>query len=188
MGPVLHGWAKTPEGVRFVIKKSQEGLKTLSNKQAINPQTVAQWKKRETVQDATMGPKNSHSPTLSLEEEAAGVAFRQHPSLLPLDDGLYAVQSHIVKRTRLWLHKLLKRHGIGRLPKMEGDKEPKKTFKAHPIGYLHIDSAEGVHSRKNTRPLSPLIAQVRLSPKRFLTPMGKLKRGPVFKESDPRRA
>jgi hypothetical protein len=57
MGPVLHGWAKTPEDVRCVIKKSQEGLKTLSNKKALNTQTVAQWKKRETVQDAPMGPK-----------------------------------------------------------------------------------------------------------------------------------
>jgi hypothetical protein len=28
------------------------------------------------------------------------------------------------------------------LPSVEGDKQPKKTFKSYPIGYFHIDIAE----------------------------------------------
>ena len=40
------------------------------------------------------------------------------------------------------LHRCLHRHGISRLPDVEGDKEPKKTFKSCPIGYFHIDIAE----------------------------------------------
>jgi transposase InsO family protein len=36
----------------------------------------------------------------------------------------------------------LKRHGISRLPVIEGDKRQKKTFKRYPIGYFHIDIAE----------------------------------------------
>jgi len=40
------------------------------------------------------------------------------------------------------LHRCLQRHGIGRLPDIEGDKEPKKRFKSYPIGFFHIDIAE----------------------------------------------
>jgi hypothetical protein len=34
------------------------------------------------------------------------------------------------------------RHGISRLPEVEGDKPAKKKFKRYPIGYFHIDIAE----------------------------------------------
>lgn len=40
------------------------------------------------------------------------------------------------------MHRCLHRHGISRLPDGEGDKEPKKKFKAYPIGFFHIDIAE----------------------------------------------
>ncbi len=40
------------------------------------------------------------------------------------------------------MHQCLQRHGIGRLPDVEGDKPPKKKFKAYSIGYFHIDIAE----------------------------------------------
>jgi transposase-like protein len=36
----------------------------------------------------------------------------------------------------------LQRHGISRLPDVEGDKPEKRKFKAYPIGYFHIDIAE----------------------------------------------
>ena len=44
--------------------------------------------------------------------------------------------------TRSSLHRCLQRHGIGRLPDVEGDKPAKKKFKSYPIGYFHIDIAE----------------------------------------------
>ena len=34
------------------------------------------------------------------------------------------------------------RHGIGKLPDVDGDKAPKKRFKTYPIGFFHIDIAE----------------------------------------------
>jgi transposase InsO family protein len=40
------------------------------------------------------------------------------------------------------LHRCLQRHGIGRLPDVEGDRPTKKKFKSYPIGYFHIDIAE----------------------------------------------
>ncbi len=141
MGQVLHGCAKTTEAVRRAIQDSQESLKTLSKKYGINPKTVAKWKQRQTAQDAAMGPKEARSTILSLEEEAACIAFRKH-TLLPLDDCLYALQSSIPKLTRSSLHRLFMRHGISRLPEVEGDKKERKKFKPYPIGYFHIDISE----------------------------------------------
>jgi hypothetical protein len=106
----------------------------------LNPKTVAKWKKRSFVHDAAMGPKAPRS-TLSSEEEALIVAFRRH-TLLPLDDGLYALQATLPHLTRSALHRCLQRHGISRLPELKGDKIPKKKFKMYPIGYFHIDLAE----------------------------------------------
>ena len=76
-----------------------------------------------------------------LEEEAIVVAFRRH-TLLPLDDCLYALQPTIPHLTRSSLHRCLQRHGISRLPEVEGEKSAKRKFKAYPIGYFHIDIAE----------------------------------------------
>jgi hypothetical protein len=78
---------------------------------------------------------------LSAEDEAVIVAFRRH-TLLPLDDCLYALQPTIPHLTRSSLHRCLQRHGISRLPEVEGDKQPKAKFKSHPLGYFHIDIAE----------------------------------------------
>jgi transposase InsO family protein len=72
------------------------------------------------------------------------VAFRRH-TLLPLDDCLYALQATIPQLTRSSLHRCLQRHGIGRLPEVEGNKPAKKKFRAYPIGFFHIDIAE-VHT------------------------------------------
>jgi transposase InsO family protein len=44
--------------------------------------------------------------------------------------------------TRSALHRCLKRHGISRLPAIEGEKPAKKRFKTYPIGFFHIDIAE----------------------------------------------
>ncbi len=78
---------------------------------------------------------------LSVEEEAVIVAFRRY-TLLPLDDCLYALQPTIPHLTRSSLHRCLQRHGISRLPDVEGVKPAKKKFKSYPIGYSHIDIAE----------------------------------------------
>jgi hypothetical protein len=78
---------------------------------------------------------------LSVEEEAVIVAFRRY-TLLPLDDCLYALQPTIPHLTRSSLHRCLQRHGISRLPDVEGVKPAKKKFKSYPIGFFHIDIAE----------------------------------------------
>ena len=107
----------------------------------INPKTVAKWRKRQTVEDRKTGPKEPRSTVLSEEEEAMVVAFRRH-TLLPLDDCLYALQPSIPYLTRSALHRCLQRHGISRLPEMDGDKPKRQKFKRYPVGYFHIDIAE----------------------------------------------
>jgi transposase len=141
MGQVLHRSARTTEAVRRAIQNSQESLRTLSKRYGINQKTVAKWKKRTSVADLPAGPKKPHSTVLSSDEEAIIVAFRRH-TLLPLDDCLYALQPTIPHLSRSSLHRCLQRHGISRLPDVDGDKPKKKKFKRYPIGYFHIDIAE----------------------------------------------
>ena len=141
MGQLLHGSARTTEAVRRTIQHSQASLNALATQHGINPKTVAKWRKRDFAHDAPMGPKEVHSTVLTPEEEAAIVAFRKY-TLLPLDDCLYALQPSLPHLTRSSLHRCLQRHGISRLPEVEGDKPAKKKDKAYPIGYFHIDIAE----------------------------------------------
>ena len=141
MGQVVHGSATTTEAVRRAIQHSQESLRALAKRYGINQKTVAKWKGRTSVTDLPTGPKKPKSTVLTTEEEAVVVAFRRH-TLLPLDDCLYALQPTIPHLTRSSLHRCLQRHGVSRLPQMEGDKEPRRTFKTYPIGFFHIDIAE----------------------------------------------
>src|ERR1700745_2332363 len=141
MGQVLHGSATTTAAIRRAIHHSQESLRTLAERYGINQKTVAKWKQRSSVVDLPTGPKAPKSTVLSIEDEAIVVAFRRH-TLLPLDDCLYALQPTIPHLTRSSLHRCLQRHGISRLPDVDGDKPAKRKFKAYPIGFFHIDIAE----------------------------------------------
>jgi len=141
MGQVRHGSATTTHAVRAAIQRSQASLAALSQELGINPKTVAKWRKRTTVEDLKTGPREPRSTVLSECEEAMIVAFRRH-TLLPLDDCLYALQPTIPSLTRSALHRCLQRHGISRLPDVEGDKPKRQRFKRYPIGYFHIDIAE----------------------------------------------
>ena len=141
MGQVLHGCARTTAAICRAIQHSQESLRALAKRYGINQKTVAKWKKRTSIADQPTGPKTAASTVLTIEEEAVIVAFRRH-TLLPLDDCLYALQPTIPKLTRSALHRCLQRHGISRLPEVEGANTPKTRFKSYPIGFFHIDIAE----------------------------------------------
>ncbi len=141
MGQVRHGSATTTHAIRAAIQRSQASLAQLSQQLGINPKTVAKWRKRVTVEDLKTGPKEPRSTILTEVEEAMVVAFRRH-TLLPLDDCLYALQPTIPNLTRSALHRCLQRHGISRLPDVEGDKPKRQRFKRYPIGFFHIDIAE----------------------------------------------
>jgi len=139
MGRILHGRARTTPAVRREIQTSQESLAKLAKRYGVNPKTIHKWKRRDTVDDRPMGPKEKRSTVLTREEEALVVAFRKH-TLLPLDDCLYALQETIPKLRRSSLHRCFQRHGISRLPTPEEEQKPvAKPFKKYPLGYVHID-------------------------------------------------
>jgi transposase InsO family protein len=141
MGQVHHASATTTAAVRRAIQHSQESLRALAKRHGINQKTVAKWKKRTSTVDRKTGPTDPRSTVLSPEDEAVIVAFRRH-TLLPLDDCLYTLQASIPRLTRSSLHRCLQRHGISRLPDVEGDKPQRSKFKRYPIGYFHIYIAE----------------------------------------------
>jgi len=141
MGQVRHGSATTTHAIRAAIQRSQASTAAPSRELGINPKTVAKWRKRETVADRKTGPKEPRSTVLSEADEAMIVAFRRH-TLLPLDDCLYALQPSIPHLTRSALHRCLQRHGISRLPDVDGDKPKRQRFKRYPIGFFHMDIAE----------------------------------------------
>src|ERR671910_3243071 len=141
MGQVLHGSATTTEAVRRAIQLRQESVRVLAKRYSVSTTTVQKWRKRSTTSDARMGPKEARSTVLTPEEEAIVVAFRRH-TLLPLDDCLYGLQPTIPQLTRSALHRCLQRHGISRLPDIDGDKPRRSRFKPYPLGYFHLDIAE----------------------------------------------
>jgi hypothetical protein len=123
VGQVLHGCSTTTKAIRRAVQHSQASLRQLAGRYGINPKTARKWRARSSVVDLRAGPKEPRSTILSIDEEAVVIAFRR----------------------------CLQRHGISRLPRGEGDKPTRKTFKAYPIGYFHIDiaevqTAEGYHA------------------------------------------
>jgi hypothetical protein len=113
----------------------------LSKELVIASKTVAKWRKRATVEDNKVGPKEPRSTVLTEVEGAAIVAFRRN-MLLPPDDCLYARQLSVPHPTRSALHRRLQRHGISRLPDVEEGKPGRQKFKRHPIRFFHFDIAE----------------------------------------------
>jgi transposase-like protein len=132
--------------LRRAIQHSQESIARLAERYDLNAKTVAKWRKRTSVEDAPMGPRQPHSTILTAEQEAMVVAFRMR-TLLPLDDCLYRLRAGIPNLTRSSLHRCLQRHGISRLPEVGSDKPAKKKFATYAIGYFHVDIAQ-VHSEQ----------------------------------------
>jgi hypothetical protein len=75
-----------------------------------------------------MGPKQPRSTVLTSEQEAACATFRKQ-TLLPLDACLDALQATIPGLTRSSLHRCVQRHGVSRLPDIEGNKPRRKKVK-----------------------------------------------------------
>jgi transposase-like protein len=77
VGQLLHGSARTTAALRRTIQHSQESIARLAARYDLNAKTVAKWRKRTSVEDARMGPRQPHSTVLTKElDEAAG----RHPA------------------------------------------------------------------------------------------------------------
>jgi transposase-like protein len=53
MGQILHGSATTTHAVRAAIQRSKAAVKELAAQYGLDPKTVAKWKKRTFVHDAS---------------------------------------------------------------------------------------------------------------------------------------
>jgi len=144
MASVLHGSARTTPRIRAELQAAQAPSRAIALQYGINPKTVLKWRRRSTIADAPMGPKQPKSTVLTPTEEAIVVEFRRR-TLLPLDDVMGCLKDTIPNLSRSALHRCLQRHGISRLPKAE-TAETRKRFKAYEIGYVHIDSCEMRHA------------------------------------------
>jgi hypothetical protein len=137
---------RTPSEQQYSDRKAS--LAMLSRELAINPKTVAKWRKRATVDDLKTGRKAPHSTTLSEAEEAMVVAFRRHTLLplacaregggLPLCLAAVASASHPVSTASVLT---MARH----LPPAghRGRQAKRQRFKRYPIGFFHIGIALG---------------------------------------------
>lgn len=142
MGQLLHSCARTTGAPRRAIQQSHASLTVLAARYGSNEKTVAKGRVRGLVHDAPRGPQDRASTVLTKAEEAGGVACRR-PTRLPLDDCLYAWQPAIPQLSRSTLPRCYQRHGISRLPNLQGAQPTTKKFKPYPIGSFHVDSAEG---------------------------------------------
>jgi len=128
--------------VRRAIQDSEESVRALATRYGVSKSTVQKWKKRRSVADLPMGPKALTSTVLSSDEEAVVVAFRKH-TLLPLDDCFYVLQSTIPYLTRSSLHRCLQRHGISRLPDMDGAATRQQRSASRPARLATFISTQG---------------------------------------------
>ena len=65
MGQVLHGCARTTQAVRRAIQLQQESVRDLARRFGVSPTTIQKWRKRTTITDAAMGPKEPRSTVLT---------------------------------------------------------------------------------------------------------------------------
>ena len=100
---------------REIRRRRDEPSRKLALSLWLDPKTVDKWKRRETANDAPIGPKRPVSTVLSATDEALIVVFRKH-TRLTLDESLARLKPLIRKLSRSALHRCLKRYGLNRIP------------------------------------------------------------------------
>jgi len=128
--------SRTTTVTRRAIQQSGESIRILAKRYAINPKTVAKWRRRNSVGDGRVGRRSLGGSSLTIEAQAMIVALRRQ-TLLPLDDCLTILQDIIPGISRTSLHRCLKQHGISRLPSHCGKSRGRSTANT-PIGHFHV--------------------------------------------------
>jgi hypothetical protein len=120
-----------PVGRGASNQASQEATRALAAQHGLNPKTVAKGRTRKATADRPMGPRRRRSTVLAEAEEGAKRRFAPSSS----SDGARSCRPTTCsaacarleaplptpKLTRSALHRRLRRHGISRLPKAEGE-------------------------------------------------------------------
>lgn len=134
----LHKNATTTPKIRALIQASAEPNTVLAKRFGVGVETIARWKRRDTVEDGSHTPHRLQT-TLTPEQEAIVLVLRKTLGL-SLDD-LLAVVHEFIHPTllRSSLHRLLKRHGVSKREAVSVDKPKLKPFKAYVPGFVHVD-------------------------------------------------
>jgi len=137
----LHKNARTPPAIRLELQSQLESVsdRELAEAYHLNRHTVAKWRQRKGVEDASHRPQQTprHGPG------SGGGALRE-TLLLPLDDLLAVTREFIHPEvSRSGLARGLRRHGVPNLetlmPWEAGAKMPVKPVKAYDPGCVHVD-------------------------------------------------
>jgi len=131
----LHKNARTTPAIRLELQSQPESVsgRELAEAYHLNRHTVAKWRQREGVEDASHRPQRLHATLSAAQEEE--VALRETLPL-PLDDLLAVTREFIHPEvSRSGLDRCLRRHGVSNLktpmPREDGTKTPVKPFKAY---------------------------------------------------------
>jgi len=134
-----HRRAAATEAVRRAMQNGQEGLRSLVLWD--QPEDTSQMEEKDLTANLPTGPKEAHSTVLSIEKEAAIVAFRKVRTFTAWRLSLCPAANHTASKASLPPPLLSTTRHI--LIARCGKKNPlKKRFKQYPIGFFHIDTAE----------------------------------------------
>ena len=141
----LHKNARTTPAIRRELQAYPPSVtnKALAEAYNLNRHTIAKWRKRESLEDASHRPHNIDA-TLNPAQEVVVVALRE-ALLLPLDDLLAVTHEFINPEvSRSGLNRCLRRHDVPSLKELrareqEADRPKHKGFKDYEPGFVHMD-------------------------------------------------
>lgn len=134
----LHKNATTTPRIRAEIQVSKEPMRVLAQRFGVSVCTIARWKKRASVHDASHTPHRLQT-TLTPAQESIVLVLRKSLGL-SLDDLLAVVREFIHPTiSRAALHRMLKRHGVSAREALSVDRPRTKPLKAYEPGFVHID-------------------------------------------------
>ena len=136
----VHSNATTNKKQRERIRFSQKSCRALAKEMQVSPTTAHRSKQRDSPEDESCRP-DTIEYAFDPSEQAMILSLRQKG--LPLDDLVDLVQQPLPEATRSSVYRLLKRNGVGRLPRKgeqeTGQEDKHGQFKDYGPGFLHID-------------------------------------------------
>ena len=134
----LHKKATTTPAIRRLIQTSDASIAQLARDLSLSQDTVRKWRGRDSVEDRSHTPHRLQK-TLNDGQEALVIYLRTQ-LLLSLDDLLAVIHEFIEPgMSRSALDRLLRRHGVSRLPAPKVDPPASGRFRSYEPGYVHVD-------------------------------------------------
>ena len=133
-----HRDATTTPAMRRAIREAEGTVEELAARLGPSRDTIRKWRRRESTADRSHTPHRL-AKTLNDGQEAPVLYLRTTMRLL-LDDLLAVVREFIeAAMSRSALDRMLRRHGVSRLPKETGAEPRTSTpFKAYEPGFVPI--------------------------------------------------